>query len=542
MLAPNGKVSNLPEHLWKLTRTKNFKKWFGDWELMQKDVSVIPTSRHDFKNFADAEKWAKANIVGEYTNEDTGEEISISNATLAKYLSASAVSKSSSKDAHFEALTVLPDLIRKGVLVETVTDRDSNPDIKALQRFYAATINKDGEIERVKITVKQYPRNASKAYSYEVSEIETLDTKPKQDSDKPRSSSRMPRVSTATLLQGAKKNNGDLWDTSYSQVIDENGEPLVVYHGTNADFDAFIPNKALGGTIFVSPDPQEAGGFAFAKGANISPLFVNARNISPDEVLAYDEVAAAEEAKLGGYDAFRVADAFNGTLNYAVFDPNQIKSINNRGSFSGGTDSILRQAPHDTVESPLDSIYNEDGSINYEQVQNITADINEGKYRIQRLTPAGEQGRLVGDNRLLVGSSIVIGGSDSSVVGQDARKRRNYEEDLLEGFAKTQDAWVDDVDAFRASIRRGELKPGAEAQAYKVDDSVIKIAPIPYILGADSSILRFFDDKIALHNSLPHTAPYELIGFGRDWNTTSGSTFQAISATRRTCSVRHIQR
>lgn len=191
-------------------------------------------------------------------------------------------------------------------------------------------------------------------------------------------------------------------------------------------------------------------------------------------------------------------------------------------------DAPLRQVPHDGVESPLDSIYNEDGSINYEQVQNITADINEGKYRIQRLTPAGEQGRLVGDNRLLVGSSIVIGGSDSSVVGQDARKRRNYEEDLLEGFAKTQDAWVDDVDAFRASIRHGELKPGAEAQAYKVDDSVIKIAPIPYVLGADSSILRFFDDKIALHNSLPHTAPYELIGFGRDWNTTRGETFVAI--------------
>jgi hypothetical protein len=32
LLAPNGKVSNLPENLWRLVRTPQFKQWFGDWE------------------------------------------------------------------------------------------------------------------------------------------------------------------------------------------------------------------------------------------------------------------------------------------------------------------------------------------------------------------------------------------------------------------------------------------------------------------------------------------------------------------------------
>ena len=32
MKAPNGQQSNLPEKLWLLVRTKNFKNWFGDWE------------------------------------------------------------------------------------------------------------------------------------------------------------------------------------------------------------------------------------------------------------------------------------------------------------------------------------------------------------------------------------------------------------------------------------------------------------------------------------------------------------------------------
>jgi hypothetical protein len=32
LLAPNGKISNLPPDLWKLVRTEEFKKWFGDFE------------------------------------------------------------------------------------------------------------------------------------------------------------------------------------------------------------------------------------------------------------------------------------------------------------------------------------------------------------------------------------------------------------------------------------------------------------------------------------------------------------------------------
>lgn len=32
LLAPNGSPSNLPEELWYLVRTKEFKEFFGDWE------------------------------------------------------------------------------------------------------------------------------------------------------------------------------------------------------------------------------------------------------------------------------------------------------------------------------------------------------------------------------------------------------------------------------------------------------------------------------------------------------------------------------
>ncbi len=41
MKAPNGKKSNLTEKQWLQTRTKNFKKWFGDWENDPQNASKV---------------------------------------------------------------------------------------------------------------------------------------------------------------------------------------------------------------------------------------------------------------------------------------------------------------------------------------------------------------------------------------------------------------------------------------------------------------------------------------------------------------------
>lgn len=41
MLAPNGKPTNLTERQWLQVRTKNFKKWFGDWENSPKTASKV---------------------------------------------------------------------------------------------------------------------------------------------------------------------------------------------------------------------------------------------------------------------------------------------------------------------------------------------------------------------------------------------------------------------------------------------------------------------------------------------------------------------
>ena len=39
MKAPNGEPTNLTEEQWANVRTKAFKDWFGDWELVAKSIS-----------------------------------------------------------------------------------------------------------------------------------------------------------------------------------------------------------------------------------------------------------------------------------------------------------------------------------------------------------------------------------------------------------------------------------------------------------------------------------------------------------------------
>jgi len=130
-------------------------------------ATPIATPQHGFKNFKAARLWAKANITGAYKNSNTNEDIHIAHTAIDKYLSASAVLKSVSKDAHMATLMRLPELIKTAILKERQKDKNNNPDIKEIQRFYGA-IRYESNVYSVKITVKAYPTGQNKAYSYEV--------------------------------------------------------------------------------------------------------------------------------------------------------------------------------------------------------------------------------------------------------------------------------------------------------------------------------------------------------------------------------------
>ena len=106
-----------------------------------------------------------------------------------------------------------------------------------------------------------------------------------------------------------------------SQVIDQLGNPLKVYHGTNADFDKFDLDKCAMGIIWFSSDKnkilnKESGacGSSFIKEAYLSIK-------KPAGWNTYEKYGIGELKRLG-YDGIFLDD------NYVVFDTSQIKVVN----------------------------------------------------------------------------------------------------------------------------------------------------------------------------------------------------------------------
>ena len=151
-----------------------------------------------------------------------------------------------------------------------------------------------------------------------------------------------------------------LLQTNSSKVVDENGEPRVVYHGSASDnitvFDWNNMNGALAnrGAYYFSPYPCVGEAYA-GKGATskVYDVFLNARNIKEVEYyidISTINVEKVKELKSEGYDGVSFVptekDIESGYLSkdneeYVVFEPNQIKSAtDNDGDFDPDNDNI----------------------------------------------------------------------------------------------------------------------------------------------------------------------------------------------------------
>ncbi len=74
-----------------------------------------------------------------------------------------------------------------------------------------------------------------------------------------------------------------------SKVVDAEGKPLVVYHGTEADFSEFSreyigsanTQTPMGSGFFFAKDPAVAGRYAERASANVMPVYVSVQNPAP---------------------------------------------------------------------------------------------------------------------------------------------------------------------------------------------------------------------------------------------------------------------
>lgn len=147
-----------------------------------------------------------------------------------------------------------------------------------------------------------------------------------------------------------------------SKVVDKNGDPLVVYHATDSEFNVFDRSKlgdSTSGNTNWQPAVRSAQiGFWFSDHDLASTVFTD-----PDKTKAvYLSIQKPYRTKLDslwnalehtrpetyvkrlqerGYDGLRVQDSEFGGVSYVAFEPTQIKSAtNNSGAFDPANPDI----------------------------------------------------------------------------------------------------------------------------------------------------------------------------------------------------------
>lgn len=132
-----------------------------------------------------------------------------------------------------------------------------------------------------------------------------------------------------------------------SKVVDEQGRPLVVYHGTSSEFDTFNIDESgkntgtaiYGQGFYFTTDKEVATKWGAKRGEPIvMGVYVKLENPNMVKELEYPK-----DSKEKGFDGV-IAKVWGGNeLEIVAFEPNQIKSVDNRGTFSSDTGNIYRQ-------------------------------------------------------------------------------------------------------------------------------------------------------------------------------------------------------
>lgn len=256
MKAPNGKPSNLTPRQWEQVRTQAFKKWFGDWEkaarieTLRKSESASITGKEieltgDYKqNKKNALEYGKK-LQGEYTNADTGVSVQLQcgrkNGGINEVLQ-----HNYKDDAHILSVAAIPQIIEKSIYIDREPNKDTakNPDIVEYQHFVCGL--KIGGEDYTVHSLVAVDKHGDRYYDHNLTHIEKTKL---LDSIKRQAVNVQGFDTTSgtepTTLNGYKgKKLLEVLQTNSSKVVDENGEPLVVYHGTDNSFTVFDSEKS----------------------------------------------------------------------------------------------------------------------------------------------------------------------------------------------------------------------------------------------------------------------------------------------------------
>lgn len=220
--APNGKASNLNERQWVQVRTKAFKDWFGDWELAYLYNRAL-TAWND-KNSKGKVVIALSEKAKLRFNELLGKDIKqfILTDDSIRHIKSN---HSQREELRGQKNMTPEDVVIIPYLVNNFDSMDLKPEYDDKLGNRAIEITKRINGISVVATIEKGNNKEFLVTNYELIKSDALDATNKTPGLYVRNDSDIAKVQKDIETIKQKANNS-------SKVVDENGEPIVVYHGS----------------------------------------------------------------------------------------------------------------------------------------------------------------------------------------------------------------------------------------------------------------------------------------------------------------------
>jgi hypothetical protein len=369
MKAPNGQPSKLNEGQWVAVRTRRFKEWFGDWETLAQDAAWKQRVTDYFANPNQRQMMSVGRVSAILS------AAGVSDAPLMMPPSVIGKSTGGKHTLTREIVEQIPAALRNPIFVfDSATEADAVTvltEIKHNGRNVLAAIhldqpapNKPGNLilslhERPASQVQGWIRDGLLRYAHQKKARAYFLSAQLQ---LPREGS---KAGNKNLLTEAEVVNDAVNPDSVSKVVDENGEPMVVWHNSEAKFTTFDLSRARTSSDIQALFFKDREDPYNEYGRNRYPSFLNLRNpanyrqaMAGFDAASTDDAGTRQRKKLQseGFDGFWISEE-DGGMDYAelgAFSPTQIKSATaNTGTYSAETGDIRYSFAPDPSQSPL---------------------------------------------------------------------------------------------------------------------------------------------------------------------------------------------
>lgn len=359
------------------TMTAQFKKWFGDWEAAanRKFLEGQPVATLTGNEFRSDGVPLTQKVPQWYAERGvtTVELDGVGPVRLDEQAVKNSLSHGMGRDKA-AAFAAVPDVLKKGRIIHRepmAGGRDAG------MVYHVAAPVRMGGRDFVADVLVRADKNTSRMYVHEVVLKEKLQqTAFKTGADAAEAGMRTGAGAGAirSVLQDVFAVNPD----TVSKVVDAAGKPLVVYHGTQANFSAFSEEYMGGGADALSNMGDFGDGFYFTKsasdasgyagkgqGANVMPVYLSVKNpIDAERLMEIEGVDGMMQDPYPGESLRNLLEplGYDGIIvkggeEIVAFRPEQIKSaIGNNGQFDLQNPDIRFRSPRELAGMATDQL------------------------------------------------------------------------------------------------------------------------------------------------------------------------------------------